>query len=338
MGKSSGEQSMGSIPIKEVELSFNSSFLTEYWQEAYDLPQESRISFIWNIISRTWKVLASEPISTLSSYVIVSSSLFMFSLFLLFDYNIGRLLAQVGTSNEGMVYFSSSAGEEEMHNVHKTLAEIGLTGSTNFISKEDALDLFRKDFGDDAVILKGLDENPLPHAIEFNIREEFDLNESISLIKDHLAEFAIVDEITLGAPWADTAERFRQGLKKMSFAVFVIVLAVVIFIVANTVKLMLLSQKEEIDIMQLVGAPRNLVIVPYVLGGLLQGFWGGITALAICYVLFASFLEPLNSYLVVGVSYEVFSFLGILYSLLVVAVGVSLGVIGSYLALLKWTE
>src|SRR5690606_20781518 len=113
----------GAIPIKEVEVAFNSTFLSEYWKEDFELPLESQFSFLWNIISRTWNVLASEPLSTLSSYIIVSSSLFMFTLFLLFDYNIGRLLSQVGPSNEGMVYFKKNAEQEDMHAVHKMLAE-----------------------------------------------------------------------------------------------------------------------------------------------------------------------------------------------------------------------
>ncbi len=327
-----------SIPIREVEVPFNSTFLTEYWEEEQELPLESNFSFYFNIISRTWNVLASEPLSTLSSYIIVSSSLFMLTLFLLFDYNIGRLLSQVGPSNEGMVYFKKSAEPEKMHEVHKVLAESGLTGVTRFISKEEALDLFRQDFGSDAMILKGLDENPLPHAIEFSIREELDTKESLSLVQETLRKFETVDEVTLGAPWADAAERFREGLQRMSLVVFLIVLSVMVFIVANTVKLMLLSQKEEIDIMQLVGAPRNLVIVPYVISGMLQGLLGGVTALAICYVLFSTFLVPLNSFLVVGVAYEVFSFLGVWYSVLVIGLGGLLGVVGSYFAMLKWTE
>lgn len=338
MAKVEKEKDSGSIPIKEVELEFNSTFLSEYWRESSELPLESRFSFVWNIVARTWNVLASEPLSTLSSYIIVSSSLFMFTLFLMFDYNIGRLLSQVGPSNEGMVYFKKTASDEDMLVVQKTLSDSGLTGFASFISKEEALNLFKDDFGSDAMILKGLEDNPLPNAIEFSVKQGLDVKQSRTLIEAKLQDFAAIEEITLGAPWADAAERFREGLQKMSLAIFVIVLSVVVFIVANAVKLMLLSQKEEIDIMQLVGAPRNLIIIPYVISGALQGVLGGISALGICYVLFNGFLEPLNSFLVVGVSYDVFSFLGAGYSVLVIGLGCLLGVIGSYFALLKWTE
>jgi cell division transport system permease protein len=327
-----------SISIKQVELAFNSSFLSEYWQQARELPLESKFSFYWNILRRTWRVLASEPLSTLSSYIIVSSSLFMFTLFLLFDFNIGRLLSQVGPSNQGMVYFKKNVEQSRIHEIHKILVASGITAETRFIPKEEALELFNNDFGSDAMILKGLEENPLPDAIEFSIAGEFDLKEGFTLLRKKFAGSEIVDEITLGAPWADAAERFRDGLQKMSLVVFVIVLSVVLFIVANAVKLMLLSQKEEIDIMQLVGAPRNLVILPYISVGLLQGFLGGITALGICYVLYTMFLLPLNSFLVVGVAYDAFSFLSFSYVFLVLFLGMLLGLIGSYLALLKWTE
>lgn len=326
-----------SVPIKEVELQFNSGFLTEYWESRKELPSESGISFYSNSIYRIWNVLASEPLSTLSSYIIISASLFMLSLFLLFDYNIGRLLSQVGPSNEGMVYFKSTASEGDIHSVHKMLGESSFFQSTKYVSKTDALDLFKKDFGDDSMILKGLDDNPLPDAIEFRINDNHNPDLSLQEIKNMIGELEAVDEITLGAPWADTAERFRAGLQKMSLAVFLIVLAVMIFIVANAVKLMLLSQKEEIEIMQLVGAPRRLVMIPYIGSGMIQGLFGAVTALLITYVLYIFFLIPLNSFLIIGVSYEVFSFLDFWFLSLVVFLGVLLGFIGSYVAIRRWT-
>jgi cell division transport system permease protein len=332
------EKGNKSIPIKEIEVSFNSTFLTEYWQEEFELPLESGFTTLRTVLSRTRSVFFSEPLSALSSYVIVSSSLLMLTLFLLFDYNIGRLLSQVGPSNEGMLYFKSGASQEEMHNVHKLLVESNFTVFSNFISKEQALALFKEDFGSDSALLKGLEENPLPNAIEFSIKEDFKPEQAISILEKDLKALNVVDELTIGAPWADAAERFRQGLQTMSLTVFVIVLAVVMFIVANAVKLMLFSQKEEIDIMQLVGAPRILMVSPYILTGMVQGFLGGLTALGICYVLFVSFLEPLNSSLVLGISYDAFTFLGPWYVALVLCIGVFLGVGGSALALRKWTE
>jgi cell division transport system permease protein len=332
------EKGPTAIPIKEVEFSFNSTFLTDYWQEGFELPLESGFTTFFTVLSRTRRVFLSEPLSSLSSYVIVSSSLLMLTLFLLFDYNIARLLSQVGPSNEGMLYFKAGAVQEEMHNVHKILVESDFIGFTNFISKEQALALFKEDFGSDSALLKGLEENPLPNAIEFSIKEEFKTDQAISILEKDIKPLNVVDEVTIGAPWADAAERFRQGLQTMSLTVFIIVLGVVMFIVANAVKLMLFSQKEEIDIMQLVGAPRILMLSPYLLTGMVQGFLGGLTALGICYVLFISFLEPLNSSLVLGISYDAFTFLGFGYVVLVLFTGVFLGVGGSALALRKWTE
>jgi len=332
------EESSRSIPVKEVRVEFGLSFLSDYWNNQDDLPLESRTTTIASIFNRTWIALRSAPLTTLSSYIIVSASLLVLTLFLLFDHNIERLLDQVGASNEGVLYFNKYATPAQMSEVQEELKNSTLVSQVNFISKDKALELFKEDLGGSVALLKGLEDNPLPNAIEFQMNSEFNVQEAFSSLSSKINSYEVVEEISLGAPWADAAETFREGVKKMSLTILLIVLAVVMFIVANVVKLMLFSQKEEIEIMQLVGAPRDRVMLPYLITGFLQGFAGGVSALVLCYVLFTTFMEPLNSYLVLGVSYEAFSFLSYFYISLVILTGVLLGVGGSILALKRWVE
>ncbi|HMO16676.1 MAG TPA: permease-like cell division protein FtsX [Oligoflexia bacterium] len=333
-GKSSSIQGQ----IKDVRVEFGVSFLSEYWDDTELLPIESRYRAIFSTFSRAFAALRAAPLTTLSSYIIVSASLMVLTLFILFDFNIQRLLDQVGSSHEGVVYFKNFASKEDINIVQQQLLETKLFSNIRYVDKSEAIALFKDDLGGKSELLKGLEENPLPNALEFEISGDLDSVEVFSSISEKIGQFEFVDDMSLGAPWADAAQRLRVGVAKMSLTILVIVLCVVMFIVSNVVKLMLFSQKEEIEIMQLVGAPRLRIALPYLINGFMQGFLGAVTSILICYFLFTAFMRPLNTYLVLGVSYDAFAFPGAFYILLILCVGILLGIGGSLLALRRWIE
>ncbi len=333
----------GSI-VSDTKFEFGSTFLSKYWKSEELLEQETKEEKIKSVIRSSISTLRSVPGTAIASLISITSALLIMTLFLIFDENLKRLLNQVGKSNEAVVYLKEGVSTKQVEVIKNQLLELGATPG-RYINKQEALELFKEDLGTRIDLVKGLEENPLPSSIEFAIRSEVestDTTNSFQLSKEKiLAKFQTVegvDEVVFGAPWTSVAETFRTGVFQMSLTVMVIVTLVVIFLVANVIKLMLFSKKEEIEIMQLVGAPASMVIKPYLLSGLVLGIFGGFAALFVGYFLYITFVAPLNSYLVFGVAYDAIKFLGIWGLLLVIISGGLLGLGGSALALKKWLK
>jgi len=258
---------------------------------------------------------------------------------LFFDTNLRRLLDQVGSDNQGIIYFSEDATEADIGDVKQLVDTIG-GAQQKYVSKDEALKIFSKDLGARKDLLTGLEGNPLPRSIEFSFQGE-NVKSSIDSLKASIGSDGDykkkgVEEVIFGAPWAQSAEKLRVGLLQVSLSVLTIVVLVVVFLVSNVIKLMLFGQKEEIEIMQLVGASSDRISAPYLVSGGILGISGAFLALTLSFIIYMVFLKPLNSYLLFGVSYQVFEFLSPGNFIFVCLVGFSLGVSGSFLAIKKW--
>ncbi len=336
--KMSKEKSSGSI-VSDSQFEFGSTFLSDYWVSKPITELETRNEYLFNLFKRSLSTLSTVPSTAVASVVSVTGALIVLSLFLFFDTNLVRLLDQVGSNNQGIIYFTDEAVDSEIGEVKESLSSIpGI--SHQYISKEEALRLFNVDLGNRKDLLSGLEGNPLPRSIEFAIGGDT-TQESLAALKSFLGEDghyknAGIEEVIFGAPWALSAEKLRVGLLQVSLSVLIIVVLVVVFLISNVIKLMLFSRKEEIEIMQLVGASSDRISAPYLVSGAVLGVVGAFLALALSFVIYMVFLKPLNSYLLFGVSYEVFEFLSFGNFLFIFFVGISLGVGGSYLAIKKW--
>lgn len=327
-----------SIKVSEAKFQFARTFLSEYWNNGEDFQIENWKSNVLALCKRTWNSIVFSPLSSLSSVIVVSASLLILTFILIFDLNIKRLLWEMGGSEDGLLYFKVGTSSSAYQEIETYLQELGAT-QIQLVTKDQALKTFSENLGQHAGILSGLDGNPLPDSIEFKIPGLKENRLTIqSKLQDAQTKFPSIEEFVLGAPWADTAESIRVGVQKLSFVVLALVFGVVAFIVSNVVKLMLYAHREEIEIMQLVGAPRYKVVSPYLISGAVLGFLGSLIALVLAYLLFKAFIVPLNSYLVFGLSYEMCTFIGFKEMGLVVLLGLFLGLGGGWFALRKWIE
>lgn len=328
----------GSI-VADSQFQFGSTFLSEYWVSKPITDIETRKAYLLNLLQRSLTTLLTVPATALASIVSVTGALIVLSLFLFFDTNLMRLLDQVGSDNQGIIYFSDEATDAQIADIKQLL--VGIDGAEHkYISKEEALEIFNSDLGKRKDMLAGLEGNPLPRSIEFSfhgetIKPSIDKLHTLLGAEDSYKQRG-VEEVIFGAPWAQSAEKLRVGLLQVSLSVLTIVVLVVVFLVSNVIKLMLFGQKEEIEIMQLVGASSERISAPYLVSGGILGILGAFLALALSFGIYMIFLKPLNSYLLFGVSYQVFEFLSVGNFFFVCLIGLSLGVCGSFLAIKKW--
>ena len=330
------------MKINDAKFHFARTFLSEYWIDQDSFTFESKKGAVFSLIKRAWSATSFSPLSAFSSVIVVSASLLILTFILIFDLNIKRLLDEVGGSNEALLYFKLSSEKSSYQEIQDVLQNEFHVENQRIILKDEALKNFGENLGSHSGILSGLDGNPLPDSLEFqlplNSMDESTRNTLIENVKNLPSRYSQIEEVVVGAPLAETAQSLREGVQKLSFIVLVFVFGVVGFIVSNVVKLMLYAHREEIEIMQLVGAPRYRVVTPYLISGACLGLLGAVFALVASYFLFNTFLIPLNSHLVFGLSYQAFKFIGFSSISLVLILGLLLGIGGGWFALRKWVD
>jgi cell division transport system permease protein len=132
--------------------------------------------------------------------------------------------------------------------------------------------------GSESDFLDGLDgSNPLPGSVELKLKS--DHREEDRLVRLKLDRRSYVTDVIAGSEWIEHTQGVLNVLRFLGVAISLILLFVMVFLISNTIRLVVLSREREIEIMRLVGATKEFVQVPYILGGALQGFLGSMIGL-----------------------------------------------------------
>lgn len=150
--------------------------------------------------------------------------------------------------------------------------------SSRYISKDEAARELREDLGQDFVGFLGY--NPLLPSIEIHLKADYANQDSVSKFEEQLTRYHIVKEMYYQP---DLIRLVNDNVAKISFwlsltSLFILVVA--IYLVSNTIRLLIYSKRFNINTMQLVGAKPSFIRRPFLYKSLVQGLLGSVIALA----------------------------------------------------------
>ena len=238
-----------------------------------------------------WRGRQAGLLSTLT----IALALFVLGGFLDVTANLEQLGAEWSNAAELSVYLKDDITPAERRAVEGVVAPSDLVGAHEYISKPDALARFKQTFGDLAAAVDGVGGNPLPASIEVRLRPGAGVNGGVDNLASRLRQMAGVADVRYDRQWLTrvlSAITVIRGIGLVLGSVLVVAAALT---VANVVRLALYARRDELDIMNLVGAPQAYVRGPFVMEGVLQG---GIGALIALVALAAAFLALRGRYLI----------------------------------------
>lgn len=264
---------------------------------------------------------------------IIGLSLLVLSTFLLLFLNLRSYLSTWQNQFQVTAYVADDSTPEKLAVIKERIGRMDGVGNLSYISKEEALAFFRNTFPDHQQVLEGLKENPLPAAIDIQLKDTYQSPEQVKNVARRLETIEGLDSVEYGQLWIEGYAAFLNFLKSAGLVVGAVVLLATIFIISNTIKLTVYARREEIEIMRLVGATNYFIRAPFFIEGILQGLLGALTALGIlylCYRLFIGWVAHL-SYVPLR-SLEV-SYLPPHYIALILGGGMVTGFLGSLFSL-----
>jgi len=278
-------------------------------------------------IASLWRGRQSGLLSTGT----IAVALFVLGGFLLVTSNLDQLARQWSAAAEMSVYLKDDVTPAQKTAIEQALVPGQSIASREFVSKADALARFRRTFGDLSAAVEGLGDNPLPASYEVQVRNQGDRS-GVDAVAAQLRQMPGVAEVRYDRQWLDrllAAVAIVRGVGLVLGAILTLAAALT---VANVVRLALYARHDEIEIMQLVGAPQVYVRGPFVMEGILQGGAGALVALlalaAAFFFLRGHYLAPLAS----TVNLDAVRFLPMELSVGLVAGGMLVGCVGGLVA------
>ncbi len=281
--------------------------------------------FLYSIIEGL-KGLRRAKFSAFVSISTIFFSLILIGAFVLFILNIQRFIAQLQSRMELEIFVDNSFSIEQVEELKKRILTINAIDSVRFVSKEDAAKIFKQQFGQD--IFEILDENPLPSSFQIKLKPNFRSAINAQKVSDQLRRLDGVDDVFYRQDLLIKLERYLEIFLIIILGVGLILGAGAIFLVSNTIKLIIFSRNSVIQIMKLVGATRRFIRRPFLIEGIIQGLIGGCLAALFFYLILKAIkLEIPGLIFIDQRSFPVLIILGAL-----------LGLLGSQLALRKFLK
>ena len=251
--------------------------------------------------------------------------------FLILTSNMERVFTRWQDAAEFSVYLSDTASPEQRAAIEKTLRESAVVAALEIVSKEDALQRFKQNFGVLAEAAGDLTTNPLPASVEVRLRPNANPIDVASLA-EKAAGLAGVADVRYDRQWIQRLMYAVDVVRAGGFVLAALLVFAAALTVASVVRLALFARREEIHIMQLVGAPIAYIRGPFILEGLIQGGLGAIAALIVLWVGFLTVRSRADAWLAGAIEPASLVFLSLPIVAALLAAGAAVGALGGFIA------
>ena len=195
-------------------------------------------------------------------------------------------------AGEMEVFVNSEADPENQEALHARIQTLPGVAETEFVSHEEAAEIFRREFGEEASLFE--DPTFLPASVRIKVAPPYATPDSMSSMASAIGEFRHVDEVVFNRDLLVQVAQNRRLISAIGFALGIIVVLASVFLVANTIRLTIYARRLLIRTMKLVGATDRFVRRPFLVEGILQGVLGGGIAGGDVWTLYRLFLHQMD--------------------------------------------
>ncbi len=251
--------------------------------------------------------------------------------FLILTSNMERVFTRWQDAAEFSVYFTDTVSPAERAAIEQSLRQSPVVAVLEFVSKEDALRRFKQNFGALAEAAGDLSSNPLPASAEVRLRPNANPSD-VAALAEKAAGFAGVADVRYDRQWIQRLMHAVDVVRAGGFVLAALLVCAAALTVASVVRLALFARREEIHIMQLVGAPIAYIRGPFIVEGLIQGGLGAIAALIVLRVAFVVVRRRADTWLAGAIDPAALVFLPLSTAAGLLAAGAAVGAIGGFVA------
>jgi cell division transport system permease protein len=201
----------------------------------------------------------------------------------------------------------------------------------DLVTADDALKAFRSDSGFGAAI-DALNENPLPHALVLRPTESYATPDHLKSLAADLRKLPSVDVVQLDTAWVERLEAILDGIRRGVVLAGSLLAIGILVIVGNTIRLDIQNRRAEIEVTKLVGGSDAFVRRPFLYSGVWYGIGGGLLAWVVTAIVLAALRDPVARIAGLYGNHFQLSGLGLQAGGVLLATGITLGWLGSYVA------
>jgi cell division transport system permease protein len=267
----------------------------------------------------------------------MATTLFVFGAFMLLQENLENLLKGWGEQIQINAYLDKSLDAANVQGLLARVRTFPEVEGVRHISQEQAWRDFQAALGAQSGVLEGLPQDVLPASFEIKIRENFRDGPMIEDFVNRLKREKGIALVEYPQEWVDRLSLVVLAVQWAKWIFGGALFLATFFIVGSTVKLAILAQRDEIEIMQLVGASEAMIQAPFVVEGMIQGIAGSTLSILGLWFIFQWLRNEIPTFGLLGPLSQ-FHFLNPRHIALMLAIGWLLGAAGSLFSLRRFIK
>lgn len=294
-----------------------------------------------------WQRIRRTPYQAIGAVFMIFITLFIMAVFLFLAGMSSAIISYFETKPQLTVFFKDEKSKTSIDQLIDKLKTSGKTANIQYVSKEQALTIYREQNKNDPLLLEMVSADILPSSLEVSAvspRYLVELNEI--LIKE-----PEIDEIVFQKDVVESLIAWTSTIRLVGIVMILFLLFTTFFILLASIGMKIALRKEEIEILKLVGATPWYIKKPFILEGTYYGLAGAFLACLFVSVLVlylrpfvTSFLSGIsrlylwqNQYLAIEIWPPTIKIFAILWFILL-AMGIVIGFIGSFFAVSRYMK
>lgn len=271
----------------------------------------------------------------LASVGSISAVLLILGIVLILILSINNMVFEIKHKfDEIQIFLVEDIQEDQKREVLDEIKSCEGVIGVEYETKEEALTNMKKNFGEQANLLEGIEESPLPES--FIVKLE-DIENADGVVKN-VQGLDGVDEVKYYKDIINKLIKTTNLVRTGGIIIIGILLIISIFIISNTIKITVTARKEEINIMKYVGATNGYIRGPFIIEGVLLGLIGSILSILIVHYGYKYFFTTISERLYILLTLYLVPPYALINDVIIIftAIGVGIGVLGSLVSLKRF--
>jgi cell division transport system permease protein len=282
----------------------------------------------------TWRNIRRSPYQAVAAVFVMTLTFLFISFFTFLLFGSSKAISYFESRPQVTAFFKNEVKQVDIENLKNELTATGKIAGAKFVSKEEALKIYKEQNKNDPLLLELVTADILPASLEISTVKIENLSEINNMLKDS----PLVSEVVFQKDVVSVLTSWTNALRGIGISLIVILSLTSIFIMMIIIGVKISQKKKDIEIMRLIGADRWYVRWPFILEGISYGVVGAILGWAISSGILwyatpflSSFLKGMSIF-PVSLAF-VFALLG-----MEIIVAVILGTLSSFLAVFRYLK
>jgi len=268
--------------------------------------------------------------------ITIALSILIVSTFAIFFINVNDVMDSWKEGIRIMVYLEDGVHDVQLPEIKSKILQIEEIAEARYISRSEALSNIKKEMKRQASLFENLKYNPLPDIFEIRMKPSTQTWEKVESMAAAIEKIPHVEGVEYGQRWLGKMTGIFNLFKVSGIIMCSIFFMASVFIVANTIRLLFYSRREEFEIMRLVGATDSFIKTPFYIEGAIQGFVGGSLGILILFISFMLVMSSVEKEMVSG--FIKIRFLPFSLSAVIILLSMSAGLVGCYLSFKQFLD